>query len=445
VTEQGNAYLDQVVAKQERLASDLRSRRSLAPSAAAPAPPPGGPFQPPSAPVTNAVEVRVTGFGRWKTVIVPPNAFVVHTRRGYEAPLDVGLGVSFRYNPATDSFLVVPGAMQTILIDAYCICSELQGVLVQAYVQWIIQDFGIAYKKLDFGDAAEPMRLVNLQLKEQAEAAVKDKVSTMSVRDVLSDKQPIIEELTARLRAVAEGEGDSDQGLGLRIVTVQIKEAVVSSKRVWENLQKPYRSEQNRIARLAELASEQAIHQREVEAAGVRETQSIESERGLAEIRARNAAAAYDRDAAEKVRRERREQEDTRTLAELQNETMLHGLELERASGDVEAELARLRTEREFELKRLTLEGELAMVALRTRADHDRALLALDLERAKAVIANEQSPAAIQARLVELLPEIMRQLPKPAEVRSVSINGTDSSTLTGLLAELAAVLSTVRG
>src|SRR6185369_10561025 len=102
---------------------------------------------PPPAPVapasggsgSSAVDVRITGFARWKTVLVPPNAFVVHTRRGHAEPLHIGLGISFRYRPATDSFLVVPGAMQTILINAFCICRELQGVVVQAYVQWIIQ------------------------------------------------------------------------------------------------------------------------------------------------------------------------------------------------------------------------------------------------------------------------------------------------------------------
>ena len=29
-----------------------------------------------------AVEVRITGFGPWRSVLVPPNAYVVHTRRG---------------------------------------------------------------------------------------------------------------------------------------------------------------------------------------------------------------------------------------------------------------------------------------------------------------------------------------------------------------------------
>ncbi|URM99542.1 SPFH domain-containing protein [Actinomadura madurae] len=271
--DQGNTYLEKVVAQQAVLEDDLRARRSApaVPGMPAAAPPAGplakreralgaGPGADRSGP--GPVDVRISGFWRWKNVLVPPNAFVVHTRRGRTEPLHIGLGVSFRFNPSTDSFLVVPGATQTILINAYCICRELQGVLVQGYVQWIIQDFGTAYRKLDFGDADDPMRVVNLQLREQAEAAIKDKVATMGVRDVLSDKQPIIEELTARLRAVAEGEESGDQGLGLRIVTVQIKEAVVSSSRLWENLQKPYRSEQGQIARLAELEAEEAVARR---------------------------------------------------------------------------------------------------------------------------------------------------------------------------------------
>ena len=100
-TENRNTYLDQVVAQQARLEQDLRSSRpAAAASFAPPPPPPGAPMAPApkrarvaaqavsevpaggGAPVTGAVEVRVTGFGRWKTVVVPPNAFVVHTRRG---------------------------------------------------------------------------------------------------------------------------------------------------------------------------------------------------------------------------------------------------------------------------------------------------------------------------------------------------------------------------
>lgn len=463
-----NTYLEQVVAKQEQLEQDLRS------GSAAPAPPPGAAGAPapagpggapaqaparlsrrqrrptPDRPVdqptsSGAVHVRITGFGRWKTVLVPPNAFVVHTRRGRREPLHVGLGISFRYRPATDSFLVVPGAMQTILINAYCICRELQGVLVQAYVQWIIQDFAVAYKKLDFTDRADPMRLVNLQLKEQAEAAIKDKVATMGVRDVLSDKQPIIEELTARLRAVAEGEGEDDRGLGLRIVTVQIKEAVVSSSRLWENLQKPYRAEQAQIARLAELSAEAVIAERELATDRERETQRLEHERALAELRDRNAAARFDREAAERLRRTQREEEDDRRTAELRQETTLHTLRLERERHEQEAEAGRLRLLAEYELKQLELDRQLALAKARAESEHERALL--DLERAKlrAAIDNAQSPANLQAQLVGALPEIVAKLPKPAELTSVNIGGNDGTSLAGVLAELAAVVRALQG
>ncbi|WP_330253919.1 SPFH domain-containing protein [Nocardia sp. NBC_00565] len=458
-----NDYLDQVVAQQAALEGDLRSRKPVA----APAPPafagapaaPGGPAQRGAiakraervGPTSQGsgpgpVEVRVTGFWRWQTVLVPPNAFVVHTRRGRGEPLHIGLGVSFRFNPATDSYLVVPGAMQTILINAYCICSELQGVLVQGYVQWIIEDFGTAYRKLDFSDAEDPMRLVNIQLREQAEAAIKDKVSTMGVRDVLSDKQPIIEELTARLRAVAEGSADrssaadSHRGLGLRIVTVQIKEAVVSSSTLWENLQKPYRSEQNQIARLAELAAQEVLSARETEANRVAEERRIENERELAELRARHEAARFDRETAEQLRRTTREHDDERAVADLAKETALHALRLEREQHAEQAENLR----RKLELRQLELDGEIAVGARRSQAAHDDALLDLERDRIRIENTNQRSAAATQAQLVDSLPQIVAQLPTPAELKTYQLGG-DLSGLSALIGQLTRVLEAWSG
>jgi hypothetical protein len=457
--EGSNTYLEQVVAQQAVLEGDLRSRRaSPGAGAAAPAmpPAPGGPSPlakreravqggvSAAAPPPGPVDVRISGKWRWKTVIVPPNAFVVHTRRGRSAPLHIGLGVSFRYNPATDSFLVVPGATQTILINAYCICQELQGVLVQGYVQWIIQDFATAYRKLDFSDAEDPMRLVNLQLKEQAEAAIKDKVSTMGVRDVLSDKQPIIEELTARLRAVAEGEDNSDQGLGLRIVTVQIKEAVVSSSRLWENLQKPYRSEQARIARLAELQTEESISEREMEAARLKATRRVEDERELAELHARNDARRFDTEATERIRRLRLDHQNTRDQAELEKETTLHALRQEQERQAEETAAARARLAAELELTQLNADGEIAVATARGRSEHDLDLLTLERERLRAAITNERTPASLQAQLVAELPEIVARLPKPDELRSVTIGGNDATTVAGIIAELTGIIGALK-
>ncbi|MFB7723686.1 SPFH domain-containing protein [Nocardia sp. NPDC056100] len=442
-----NNYLDHVVAQQAALEEDLRSGPARAESAGAPAR--GalgkragriGPAR--ETPAQGPVDVRITGFWRWQTVLVPPNAFVVHTRRGRAEPLHIGVGVSFRFDPSTDSYLVVPGAIQTILINAYCICKELQGVLVQGYVQWIIDDFATAYRKLDFSDAEDPMRLVNVQLREQAEAAIKDKVSTMAVRDVLSDKQPIIEELTARLRTVAEGSGGesrNDRGLGLNIVTVQIKEAVVSSNTLWENLQRPYRSEQDRVARLAELEAQQSVSERQVAVARTTEERRIENERELAELRARNEAARFDREAVEALRRTNREHDDERAVAELAQETALQALRLERERHAEQVENTRLH----HELARQQLEAELALAQARTRAAHEEQLLVLERDKVGIDNANGRSATNIQAQLVQSLPAIVSRMPAPAELKSVQIGG-DTTGLTGIIAQLTEIVDAVR-
>lgn len=482
-----NVYLEQVKQQQQQLESELKVQRhsnyrversrQLAGQ--------GGP-------VGGAVDARITGFWRWKTVIVPPNAYVVHTRRGQKDPLHLGLGVSFRYNPYTDAFLVVPAAMQTILINAYCICQELQGLVVQGYVQWIIDDFAVAYKKLDFTDAVEPMRVVNVQLREQAEAAIKDKVATMSIDDVLSDKQPIIEELTSRLRKVAEGEG-SDQGLGLRIVTVQIKEAIVCSSRVWENLQKPFRSERARVARVAELSAQQEIEAREREHEKQKTTAQIENDNVLAILKAERQRETFEREQQELAKRTQQEQETARQIAlerdqtqkqedtlaqsrkeaniererflaearaQAQHNETLKKLELSivEAARQAEAtkaavELEKLRLEKDAEILRLKLEFELARKELEVKAalameeaklklQNQQHEAELRFEEVRQKIANELSPNHLQAKLIEGLPALAEKLPQPQEMKVVSI-GAGSSGAEALTSVVTQVLGIV--
>jgi hypothetical protein len=123
-----NTYLQQVLEEQAAVDRQLKRSRSPAPplAAAAQAPLLFGALD--SSPATGkAVDYRITGFGLWKSVIVPPNVYTIHTRRGHAQALHIGKGISFRFNPLTDAFLVIPAAVQTILINAKCICIERQG------------------------------------------------------------------------------------------------------------------------------------------------------------------------------------------------------------------------------------------------------------------------------------------------------------------------------
>ena len=388
---QENEYLQQVISSQAQVESSLnpRKRKMIAP------PPLGAPMRRNIASSTPVQNYRITGLLWFKNVIVPPNMYVVHTRRGHKDPVTVGLGVSFRYNPWRDSFLVVPSAMQTIVVNANSICKERQGIVVQSYLQWIIDDFSVAYRKLDFSDPDDPMSVVNVQLREQAEAVIKDTVSTMNIDDILSDKTPIIEELTTRLRELADG-------LGLKIVTVQIKEAIVSSTTLWDNLQKPFRAERARDARLAELEHQDAVNKREQEAEKTATLLRIQKEEEISERKSKADAASFNQEYNEKIRRAR-----------------------------LEADMLEEKTD--IDKKKLAVEHEIMMIKLKDWIEEEKLRKAekhkfqeqdLILFGKRQEIENSISQNRLQERLIERLPEIIEQLPNPDELKTISLGST---------------------
>lgn len=463
-----NAYMEEVLQQQQRVEQELapsRKRRSAPPiqqALAMPgAPPPAAlPEEPerPRSALDRALDVRITGFLKWKTVVVPPNVYVIHTRRGRTEPVNIGLGLSFSFNPWTDAFLLVPAAVQTLLINARSICKERQGVLLQAYVQWIVEDIQTAYRKLDFSDPDDPMRVVNVQLSEQAEAAIKDKVSTMTIDEVLTDKQPIIEELTTRLRTVSEG--GKGAGLGLKIVTVQIKEAVVSSPRVWENLQRPYRSEQEKNARLAEIENERLVRVREEEeekAAEIArlaveaELDGLRHERAL-EKQKRDQDARLEQQTLEQAFRQKQIEEQARTEAqrrETEQQARLQAMALE--IEELEKTHAKLAEQRKIEeaeaaLELARLKDKLKREELVRQAAHAEALRELEQARERAKIENEVSPERLQRELAALLPAIAEKLPRADSSRTVTIaggaGGSDGvQALVGLVESLRSLIS----
>jgi hypothetical protein len=429
-----NEYLEQVMRQQAQVEDELKLRARPA-ALAAPIPgtsPPGreGFLGQSAGPAGgNGVEYRITGW-LWKTVVVPPNVYVVHTRKGASEPVHMGLGVSFGFDPYTDSFLLIPAAVQTLLINARCISAERQGVLVQAYVQWVVEDLKTAYRRLDFSDTSDPMRIVNVQLREQAEAAIKDTVAAMPIDKILSDKQPIIEELTSRLRSVAEG-GSGRDGLGLKIVTVQIKEAVVSSTRLWENLQKPFRADREKQARLAEIEAGQQVTAQEREAKKQREAGEIEVRRQLDELRSRQEQEAFNREQAEKARRMQSEEE----LA-----VRRHELEAARSAREMESLRRQIELERaQAELEQLRLDRQ----AREHSAQAAREALDVEVFHKRRVAENDVSEGSLRAQLISRLPEIASALPKPEELRQVTVSGEGSNALAGLVAQLLGVLENV--
>ncbi|MEO0563471.1 MAG: SPFH domain-containing protein [Chloroflexota bacterium] len=514
-------YDDDFALDEERAPNQLRRRSNRArpptppqmqAAAPAPRPTPQRKVQQPMSDVSSAfksseelqlergeIPVRETGFLWFRRVIVPPNVYVVHTRIGRDDPVTIGLGVSFRYNPATDAYLVVPAAMQTIGIVSNCISQEKQGINVLAYVQWQISDFSVAYRKLDFSDTNDPLAVVNAQLREQADAAIKDKIATMPVSEVLTDKAPIIEELTRRLIEVTEGRlqrgsDDAASGLGISIVTVQIKEALVSSQRLWEHLQAPFRHEQERNAQLSYLEMQAEIQRREREAREITETSEAETRVNIArvqqakqteeqEIRVEEQEKRSEREQAAKLTQLQRQQEIELEQARSASETKLQleavandeklraateqqrltaqmiNVERERLAG--ETELGRLQHEYELltqqqanEMKIAHLQAEIEETRQRAVAQADLDQLTLETERVRAEqdailarlqqeVENLATENALIGRLLEQLPTLAESMPR-ADHMTVLQTGDTSNSLTSFIAQQAAVIKQLR-
>ncbi len=437
------------------------------------------------------IRVRETGWWFRKRVIVPPNAFVVHTRLGRAKPVTIGLGKSFRYNPYKDSYLIVPAAMQTIGVVANSITREKQGINILAYLQWQIEDFATAYRRLDFSDSRDPLAIVNAQLREQAEAAIKDKIATMSVDEVLTDKAPVIEELTTRLKEVAEGragdsgaDGSDDEdgadssgadasrgegrGLGIKIVTVQIREALVSSQRLWRDLQAPFRHEKEQSARISELAMRDEIRQKELESRQEAKTSEAHSLVEIEKTKQNKQTEAFQlRMNQEGIRETRRREHDQKKL-ELEEAAALAEAESRNRRQKAELELMLEKLEREMLLKERQSQAALtdqtrkdalqsaAQTAMleRNRRNKEQELslektmgelrLALDERRAANERIRQQtrnliSEGDLMHRFMEILPQVAAEMPQPDELRVLQTGGDALDGMVNLAARLLAM------
>jgi hypothetical protein len=174
------------------------------------------------------------------------------------------------------------------------------------------------------------------------------------------------------------------------------------------------------------------------------ESRRLADERELGSLRAANQAQEFDRETGEQARRDAVVQENARRSAEAAQETRLHALNLERERHEQESAMARLRLAEEQEINAMRLRDQLAAQRFRTDTEHAAQLLDLERERLRAEIANARSAASLQADLISALPAVVEKFPSPAEYKSVTIGGTENAPLAGLLAQLSAVVNTLK-
>jgi len=443
-----------------------------------------------------AIKVKITGFGFWKRVIVPPNAYVIHTRIGRKEPVTIGLGVSFRYNPNKDAYMIIPAAMQTIGVVANCITKEKQGINILAYLQWQIDDFAVAYKKLDFSELRDPLGIVNAQLREQAEAAIKDKIATMSVEEVLTDKAPVIEELTHRLKAVAEEQiinnEKSTEGLGIKISTVQIREAIVSSEALWSDLQSPFRNEQRKKSRISYLETENEIKQKEFESQLLIETEEAKTNKEIELLRQKKMTETTEIKLKEEAIRFEKEQEKLKFTIDQNEISRLHekestdrliakenDIKFKREIENINIQTTLEETKLKLEIKQLEQKEEISKknaelkmleenqrieqekieyqaVLDKKKSEHEANMKIVyenreaeakyekqkvEIEKLRLEIKNLKNNQVLFSELIQELPNIAAEMPKPNELKVIQTGNDDNllNSLTNFISKITAI------
>jgi flotillin len=243
----------------------------------------------------------------------------------------------------------------------------------------------------------------------------------MGVEEVLTDKAPIIEELTARLKAVTEGRqeaGGQSEGLGIKIVTVQIREALVSSEKLWQDLQAPFRHQQEKTARISLLTLQEDMRQKELEARQSAETSEAQTMVEIERIKQSKQTEAAELKLTEEGIRFTKEQESLRHKTQLEEQTTVTRQESEQrlqtltAKMEQERKLAalqrsqkealeRARLDNEAENRQKTLQIEQALHALAENTRLAELELQAEQERLRRAETLKQQEAALNMLLQE--------------------------------------------
>ena len=186
-------------------------------------------------------------------VTASPSEFLVHYRRG--KPILVARGASAFCLPWIDRCVRVPCTAHQIEFAADQITAENQGIVVEGFAVWKVNDPVKTCASFDFSDPDAAIAGVGRVLQGVVESATRHQVATMSLDDVVRQRGTIIDALKGEVAPLS-----GEWGIGLD--TVEIRTVKISSRSLFENLQARYRDQARLDANVSALETERAINER---------------------------------------------------------------------------------------------------------------------------------------------------------------------------------------
>jgi uncharacterized membrane protein YqiK len=411
----------------------------------------------------------------WGFISAKPSEFLIRMRGGEVTTSGQGRTV-FKW--PWESVAVVPTTVQRLHFVADQITREKVGVKVTGIAVYRIAEPLIAFRMLNFSFPERAQEKLAEMMEELCTGASRRLIANLTVEQCLTQRKAALAgELIREIAPVVEGQGrledTTSRGWGLVVDTIEIQDVRVMSQGVFANMQAPFREDQARVAREAELArtriirSEETSTEREVELIRVSASEDIRRQKQQAEEGSRLEKIAMEL----RVEEQRQAQERATRARQLANEREFQLAKLaaeqevktRRQLADDEAQAAKMRAEQalQLEVAQLSAQSELArhqarlaeesqqaeLIRARVSAAEAKLMLAelearaaelelhteamrekLELDHAerKKVIANLISPEAIQLAVAEKLPELAKAFQQNmGEVHVTAIDGAN--------------------
>jgi regulator of protease activity HflC (stomatin/prohibitin superfamily) len=418
----------------------------------------------------------------WGWISAKPSECLIRMRGGRVVSSGQGATV-FKW--PWDSVAIVPTTVQRLHFVADQVTSEKVGVKVTGIAVYRIAEPLIAFRMLNFSFPERAQEKLGEMMEEMCMGASRRLIANLSVEQCLTQRKAALgAELLREIAPVVEGAGrvedTTSRGWGLVVDTIEIQDVKVMSAQVFANMQAPFRHEQERVAREAELAKQRFVQddetatERQVELTRVaaatevrRQKQQADEEarleKILSEARVEERRLAQERATKQAQISSEREFQLAKTQAEQDVRARRQAAEQQAALEKVQAEAALAAEQRRAELEAVQLEAqtELARHEARLAAESQQAELvkaqvsvadarrllvdleaktvalevhkqqllgSLELDRARSLkaIDNDVSPAAIQLAIANKLPELAQAFQqKMGEVHVTAFEGAN--------------------
>ena len=348
-------------------------------------------------------------------VSINPDEFVIHYGRGGRIKHS-GRGVSFFCWPG-ETYIAVPSTIRDVNYCADQITLEKQGVRVQGFLAYRIDDFELAYQTLDLRsrsarvllsaeksieatdystktseqvfklDPDDPLAKTDLILRRLAESVVRHEVSNKTVDQMIGERESVIDSMKEQIApTVAKW--------GLVVETIEFTEVWIRSKTLFQDMQADYRNQIRKRAEQSTSETERLItetrleNEREVarlNAEAKREERIVASKEQLAarDAEIKNTQILREKELALAVRLQEQEEENRVRLIALQKEK-----EFEILAKEDELKQQQIMARKQYELLRQAEEQKLRLDEQQKEHEYN---LAREEARRKMILEEEET------------------------------------------------------